>query len=395
MTVKPDPIAVANGAPVAQHSGAIALVANYESDVGYAWWLMENFWALIAAQAKAQGRKCVLAYPRIGAIPEKVRDAPLDIHEFRFARRGWRDALRTAKFLGKHKVSAVYLTDWPYLHWCYLLWRLHGVKRIVVHDHTPGVRPPIGGLRGLIKQLAFAVRMFSCDQYVAVSKYVGERHIRNARVPAHLGVVVENGIVPFDPAEVPRSAVRKRIGIPDDAFLIVLVSRATYYKGLDFAVRAVAAMMAAANNRPVYAIHCGDGPDLDAFRRLAQELQVAERFLFLGKRSDVREILASADVAFHPSRGEAMSLAVLEFMCAGLPVVVPDNPSVCTSIEHQTSGLIYPAGNVPAATQSLLDLYTDNALRQRLGTEARRVVLQKYLLVHTNASFSRQVISSL
>jgi glycosyltransferase involved in cell wall biosynthesis len=392
VTNRPD----TQAAPARSRSqGAIALVANYESDVGYAWWLMENFWAMIAEHAARQGRRSVLAYPRIGVIPERIRNAPIDVHEFRFARSGWKNALLTARFLRDHGVTSVYLTDWPYLHWFYLVWRLHGVQRIVMHDHSPGVRPAIGGIRGLLKQVTFALRWFSCDQYVAVSKYIGQRHLQNARVPAHLDVVVENGIVPFDPTTVQRSAVREKLGIPADAFFIVLVSRATYYKGLDFAVRAVARLLASETQRPVYAVHCGDGPDVEDFRRLAAELKISERFTFLGKRSDVRDILASADVAFHPSRGEAMSLAIIEFMCAGLPVVVPDNPSVCTSIEHNVSGLHYAEGNLEAATRSLLDLYTDDELRARLGTGARQACLDKYLLDHTNASFANQVIASL
>lgn len=36
----------------------ILLVANWESDVGYAWWLMENFWATIAQYYRAQNRRC-------------------------------------------------------------------------------------------------------------------------------------------------------------------------------------------------------------------------------------------------------------------------------------------------------------------------------------------------
>lgn len=379
----------------AARRGAIALVANYESDVGYAWWLMENFWALIAQRAHGEGRKCVLAYPRIGVIPTKVRDAPIEIHEFRFSRRSWREALTTARFLRRHAVTSVYLTDWPYLHWSYLLWRLYGVRRIVMHDHTPGMRPPIGGLRGLVKRITFALRVFSCHQYVAVSKYVGQRHLQNARVPANLDVVVENGIVPFDSRGVSRGAVRERIGIPADAFLVVLVSRATYYKGLDFAVRCVAALKEKIRDRPVYAVHCGDGPDLEAFRKLATDLHIADHFLFLGRRTDVRDILASSDVAFHPSLGEAMSLAILEFMCAGLPVIVPDNASVCTNIEHGHTGLVYPARNEAGATQALVDLCKDVALRDRLGAQARAVCLDRYLLEHTNASFTRQVVTLL
>lgn len=374
---------------------AIALVANYESDVGYAWWLMENFWSIIAYSAQQQGRRAVLAYPRIGAIPEIIRTSPIEVTLFRFARDSWSEALATAKFLKSQGVRSVYLTDWPYLHWSYLLWRLYGVRRIVIHDHTPGVRPRIGGLRGVIKRALFALRVFSADQYAAVSKYVGERHLNNACIPAQLDVVVENGIVPFDPAATSRAEVRTRLGIPHNAFLIVLVSRATYYKGLDQAVRCVASLLPHERDRPIYAVHCGDGPDLIAFRELASSLQVSERFTFLGRRSDVREILAAADVAFHPSRGEAMCLSILEFMCAALPVVVPNNPSVSTSIDDGVSGLVFEAGNDAAATAALRSLYEDEGRRATIGRNARRICLERYLLEHTNAAFTTRVVTRL
>ncbi len=382
-------------ATMREHSGAIALVANYESDVGYAWWLMENFWAVIALEAAARGRKCVLAYPIINTIPRIIQDAPIEIREFRFGRSSWKDVLRTARFLRDHKVESVYLTDWPYLHWGYLLWRLYGVTRIVMHDHTPGVRPPIRGVRGAIKRFLFSLRVFSCDQYVAVSKYVGRRHVENACVPSKLGVVVENGIVPFDPVTSARAGVRTRLQVPNDAFLIVLVSRATYYKGIDFAVRALASVLKQDPTASIYAVHCGDGPDLEAFKKLTTEENVADRFRFLGRRSDVREILASADLAFHPSRGEAMSLALLEFMCAGLPVVVPDDASVCTNVEHEVSGLVYPKGDLQAAAHALRSLYEDRKKCAQLGEQARAICLERYTLERTNRSFTEQVVSSL
>jgi glycosyltransferase involved in cell wall biosynthesis len=126
---------------------------------------------------------------------------------------------------------------------------------------------------------------------------------------------------------------------------------------------------------------------------LARELGVADRFLFLGKRGDVRDILASADIAFHPSRGEAMSLAILEFMCAGLPVVLPDDPSVCTSVQHEVSGMVYRAGDVEAAGKALQRLCDDQSTRARLGARARSICLERYLLEHTNRNFMSAVVA--
>ena len=53
-----------------------------------------------------------------------------------------------------------------------------------------------------------------------------------------------------------------------------------------------------------------------------QELGVKDNFLFLGRRADVPEILACCDIAVLPSRAEGLPNAVLEYMAAGLPMIV-------------------------------------------------------------------------
>ncbi len=62
--------------------------------------------------------------------------------------------------------------------------------------------------------------------------------------------------------------------------------------------------------------------------------------------------MAGCDAAMHPSRGEAMSLAVLEYMCGGLPPVVPSLPSVSVAVEHGVTGLIYKNLDVDSAVSA-------------------------------------------
>jgi len=375
--------------------GAVALIANYESDVGYAWWLMENFWVLLARTARAQGRRCVLAYPKVHSIPVSIQTSPIEVVEASVSYRGCRAMLTTARFLKAQRVSTVYLTDWPYLHVSYLLWRLIGVRRIVNHDHPPGVRPPARSVRALAKRLLHATRLLSCHQYVAVSRFVASRLAESACVPPRRCVTVENGLVPFDLPPGRRSVTRDLWAIPEDAFVVALVSRATFYKGLDFAIEVMALLKEEMQGRPLRVLHCGGGPDVESLRTLAADAGLAEHFQFLGKRDDVADILAAADVAFHPSRGEAMSLAILEFMCAGLPVVVSDNPSVSAAITDDVSGLVYRAEDRRSALRALVRLKDDPALRARLGANGRYEFLTKHLLSNTNDSFTRQVCAKL
>ncbi|MEQ8535176.1 MAG: hypothetical protein RIB86_25190, partial [Imperialibacter sp.] len=59
------------------NKGNILLVSNYPSDVGYAWWLMEHFWALLASHYERQGSKAFLAYPSIRELPPTIRHSNL------------------------------------------------------------------------------------------------------------------------------------------------------------------------------------------------------------------------------------------------------------------------------------------------------------------------------
>lgn len=377
-------------------NGCVLLVANYESDVGYAWWLMENFWQLISVTLAGKGRHCLLVYPRLGHVPAVVQESPAEVIEFRFGVRSWSEIWRGLQLIRRRHVNSVYLTDWPHLHWVYLLWRLAGVRRIVIHEHTPGDRPPLTGLRGWFKAALHAPGVLSASLYVAVSEYIGYRLRSNSRVPARRCVVVENGVRLFDCLSARRPEIRQRLGVPEDALLVVLVSRATYYKGLDFSIRCLALLLQDHSLRPrVHAVHCGDGPDLEDFKSLARLCGVDSNYHFLGRRQDIRDILCASDVAFHPSHGEAMSLAILEFMCAGLAILTSDLPSVCTPLDVGVTGLTYEHNNVNSAVDKLRTLVDDSQLRRSLGSTAASACRTKYALEKTNRLFLERVVSDL
>ncbi len=385
--------AAAAAAQDAGNRGSVLLVANYESDVGYAWWLMENFWSLIASAARAQGRTCLLAYPRIGEIPEIIRAAPLTSVELRIGRSPWSNVWRGLRFIRQHRVRSVYLSDWPNVHWVYLLWRLAGVRRIVVHMHAGTDRPPVRGIRALAKDALHRARLLSATLYVAPSHYMGTKLRDVARVPAARCTVVTNGIRLFSRDNARQAWTRQRLGVPEDAILIALVGRANFEKGLDFAIRCMARLLEdPALRGRVFAVHCGDGPDLETLRQLARDANVQENFRFLGRRNDVRDILCAADIAFHPSRREAMALSVLEFLCAGLAVLTSDVPSVSTAVKPGVTGLTYPRENVEEAVAVLRRLIDDPALRRTLGSAAASACRAEYSLETMNRAFVAAVV---
>ena len=70
-------------------SQSILLVANWNSDVGYAWWLMESYWVLLA-QVYHRDHRVILTFRAITSLSEKIARAPLEPVALDMCRRGLR-----------------------------------------------------------------------------------------------------------------------------------------------------------------------------------------------------------------------------------------------------------------------------------------------------------------
>lgn len=348
----------------------LLLVANWDSDVGYAWWLMEGFWTILATEFS-----CRLAYPSISKIPKKIDQSQITVDQMDFVRCDMRSVIAQCTYLIRHKIKAIYFTDQASRHWRYLAFRLCGVRSIIVHDHTPGVRTVPFKLRRLIKHLLQRIPLYTCDAVFAVSDYIRERSIEVACIPAGRVHVVQNGI----PDHTPRTAdIYEEFGIPKDRKIIVSLGRASKYKGIQCALTSLAML----ERRDWHYLVIGDGPDLEEFRHMAENLGIANHVTFAGKRSDAKDLLHCCYMAVHPSFGEAFSLAILEIMQAGLPLLVPDNPSVSGATDQNT-GIIY--SNSTSMTSGFEKILGTPDSAKKMGATAQEKVKMKYSLGNTHA----------
>lgn len=136
-----------------------------------------------------------------------------------------------------------------------------------------------------------------------------------------------------------------------------------------------------------------DGPDLERLQSLVREADLRDCFRFAGKRNDVTDILCSSDIALHLSKGEAFSLAILEYMNAGLVTFVPDIPSVCQAIEGGQNGIIYPYGDVDSLLAKFVKLVDDSSLRTMIGQRARRSVRENFSRAAMGDAFDEQMVA--
>lgn len=364
--------------------GNILLVANYASDVGYAWWLMENFWSAIDAHFSRAGTRCVLVYPQVRAVPDVIRDSNIEVLEHDYSDRRVVSLLRLLRLIRMHRIRNVYLTDREYYGFIYLLLRLYGVRCIVQHDHKPGEREPARGLVRLLKRAIHSIGILSCDYYVGVSDFVRQRLVNSTCIPPQKCGFVLNGIPPYREEKADGPGVREEFDIPGDAIVVVSTGRATYYKGIDFIIECARQLVVGKQARQLYFLHCGSGPDMEAFQSLAAAAGLGRHFIFAGHRSDIRRILLSCDIAIQASRGEAFSLSILEYMGAGLATLAPAICGNAEAIEHERSGILFSQGDAESVVRWIGKLAADPGYRERLGSAAREAVQTRFTIERAN-----------
>jgi N-acetyl-alpha-D-glucosaminyl L-malate synthase BshA len=122
----------------------------------------------------------------------------------------------------------------------------------------------------------------------------------------------------------------------------------------------------------------GDGPERGPAESLARELGIARRVEFLGKRDHVEELIPQADVFLLPSEMEAFGLAALEAMACGVPPVATQTGGVAELITHGVDGFLEPVSNVEAQAARVVELLTDDALRDRMADAGRRTAETRF-----------------
>lgn len=230
--------------------------------------------------------------------------------------------------------------------------RLAGVRAIVATEHSLGDSQMEGRrLSRGVRSLYLASERLGRST-VAVSPTVAER-LRRWGVPAPRIEVVPNGVdLPrfrFDPDR--RRQTRRRLGLPEDAYVVGGIGRLAPGKRFDVLVHALARLP-----RDHWLLLVGGGSEENVLRRTAQEAGVADRVLFTGERPyvpdgtpgpDLPSLAAAMDVLASPSPEEAFGLAIVEALASGLPVLYASCPAIEDLPPHQAAS----AGRVPCGVE--------------------------------------------
>ena len=116
----------------------------------------------------------------------------------------------------------------------------------------------------------------------------------------------------------------------------------------------------------------GEGVEHDRLVALAEHLGVGEQVRFHGFRRDLPQLLPGHSAYVHASYSESSSLAIMEAMAAGLPVVSSGEGALTELFDAPEHGRFWPIDDVPAAARTLIELMESPEELRRAGDAARR-----------------------
>jgi L-malate glycosyltransferase len=119
-------------------------------------------------------------------------------------------------------------------------------------------------------------------------------------------------------------------------------------------------------------------PYMDRLREQAAALGIADRVIFMGYRSDVERILTQLTIAVQPSLSEGLSNSLLEPMAAGLPVVATRVGGAGEVLRDGENGLLVAPSHPDELAGAIARLLESPDLGSRLGTAARRTIVESY-----------------
>lgn len=321
----------------------------------------------------------VCALERAGPHLKELEESGIVVHGTPFPTRTYRSdtmtLLRTANTIRQIVRAGNFDVVHTHLFWADVLGvtgaRLAGCRRVIVsrmalHGWAHG---PQAGFHWL-EQLSnlFAHELIANSDPVMVSAERHERFLPARRTVIREGVDFDN----YDSPAQPRLAGPVRM---------VHMGAMEPRKGQEYALEAMALLKKEGVDTTLTLI--GGGADEAMLRQRVADLRLGDAVTFAGPQPDPRRLLQSADLFVFPSRQEGFSIALLEAMASGLPVVATAVGGNQEALVDGQGGRLVPPQDPPALAAAIAELARDRARLAEMGRFNRERVAHEYSLEAT------------
>ena len=305
-----------------------------------------------------------------GPLMARYQEAGIPVHSFPMTSllgvEAVRQAVRLVRLLRHERTDIVHSHDAYTSVYGTICARIAGVRGIIASRRS-WYSPH---LRGRILQANRIAYRFA-HRVVGNSPSVSRLVESEGGVSASRIVTIPNFLDPeaFEPIPAAdRRRMLDELGVPEDAFVVGIVARLSLVKDHATLLRAIASL-----RDQIPALHCvliGDGPERPHLEALADSLGIRGLVHFAGERTQPPNLHGLFDVSVLCSTSEAFPNSVLEAMAAARPVVATDVGGTPDAVHQGTTGLLVRPSDPSRLADAILRLYTEPALRTKLGTAA-------------------------
>jgi len=261
--------------------------------------------------------------------------------------------------------------------------RLFGVKKII-----PYIRN-IHRNKKLLMFLDKATLRFS-DFVLTNSETARKFYIEKMGVRENDILCIPNAVdvEKFEKISADKGKKLAEIGIPGDRIVIGSIARLEKQKDIPTLLRAFD--LAVKNNHEnLHLLLVGHGDEEQSIKKMADNLGLVERIIFLKKRTDIPELLAAMDIFVLPSLKEGMSNGLLEAMASKKIIITSDIPENKELIKDGLSGLNFHAGDPADLFEKIEFCLANKEKTADFGEAAFLAVKNRYGIDGIRKNFSR------
>ncbi|MDE6739434.1 MAG: glycosyltransferase family 4 protein [Lachnospiraceae bacterium] len=176
----------------------------------------------------------------------------------------------------------------------------------------------------------------------------------------------------FFPKKEINEAKRRELHVPADAFHIVTAAELNKNKNQKVIIEAISTLP----QEDIYYSICGKGQGEVFLRKLIKEKGLENRIRLLGFRTDMEEILQTADCFAFPSYREGLGVAAVEALLCNVVLVASDNRGTREYAVNGKNAFVCKADSVPEFAQAIGKLYKDKELRVKMSQNGRTSAME-------------------
>lgn len=166
--------------------------------------------------------------------------------------------------------------------------------------------------------------------------------------------------------------MRKKQNLNEEDFVIICSKELMFDNNQKTLLKAASKVKDAIPNLRV--LIAGNGPDDQMLKDLTKELGLESIVRFLGYRTDLEQIVPSANLVVSCSYREGMPLNIIEAMLCARPIVASHNRGHNELIEHEATGYLFDMLDYDALADYILKIYQDKEKALRFGENAYQKV---------------------